>query len=485
MTDELQIRSVAGFMPDGEFAAVVVSARVITDRTGVEVTVPALLTTRGVISPLLDYCCEYSEGRSMDWLEKLCRACFLFLEFAAAHRDMSDRALLEAFAHRLHTGTFGVESALDPSWLCWRPVSRASARRTLSQLTSFFGKFEDLRNLLRPWQAPYDAAIEQAAYAHAREKAFLGHTWSMQSTRRGVGSFILSPLPKSLHVQDSEPPAFPEERFMDFLLTGWCVNGRYSYRDMLITLLLNGAGVRLSEVFHLYVTDVHMDSLASGSALVLFHHPLEGAAPEDWMGAIGVPMRGNRRTYLKERWGLEPRTMRRGAGHAGWKGAALSNQYGSKAFRAHWFVPQLGIIFMYVWERYLAELVYLQRAHPYAFVNVIRGRKGEIYKKAAFRQAHYEAVQRVGLVPSRVDGTTPHGHRHAYGRRLARAGVSGEDIQYYMHHCSFESHLVYTRPFQRQIIEALSEAAARLNGASESRQWDSFVDEVGYRMKRS
>lgn len=485
MTDEMQIRSVTGFIPDGEFAGVVVTAKVITDGTGVEVTVPTLLTNRGVISPLLDFCCDYSEGRSMDWLEKLCRACFLFLDFAAANRAMSDRALLEAFAHRLHTGTFSVENSLDPSWLCWRPVSRATARRILSQLTTFFGKFEELRKLLRPWQAPYDEAMAQAAFIHAREKAFLGHTWSMQSSRTGIGHFITSPLPKSLHVQDSEPPAFPEERFMDFLLTGWCVNGRYSYRDMLITLLLNGAGVRLSEVFHLYVTDIHLDSLASGSALVVFHHPLEGAAPEEWLGPTGVPMRGNRRTYLKERWGLEPRTMQRGAEHAGWKGAALTNQYGSKAFRAQWFVPQLGSVFMHVWERYLAELVYLQRSHPYAFVNVIRGQKGEIYKKATFRQAHFEAVQRVGLTPSRMLGTTPHGHRHAYGTRLARAGVPGEDIQYYMHHCSFESHLVYTRPFQRQVIDALSEAAVRLNGGSESSKWDSFVNEVEYRMKRS
>jgi hypothetical protein len=320
---------------------------------------------------------------------------------------------------------------------------------------------------------------------HAREKAFLGHTWSLRSPSLGVGGFVSSPLPKSLNVHDGEPPAFPEERFMDFLLKGWCVNGRYSFRDMLITLLLNGGGVRLSEALHLYVTDVLPHSVAEGSAQVLFHHPHEGAAPEDWVGPLGNLKSGNRRAYLKERWGLEPRTLRRGAAHAGWKGAKLTNVNGSSLFHLHWFVPQLGAIFMHIWNRYLVDLAYLPRRHPYAFVNTLRGEKGEVYKKAAFRDAHSSAVRRVGLTPSRLQGTTPHGHRHAYGRRLQRAGVSGDMIQRHMHHCRFESHLKYTQPYQIEIVEALGKAAERLAGSAESRKWDTCVGEVGYRMARS
>lgn len=475
-------QSFAGILPDDEFVAVVVTARVKADRTGVVVDVPAVLTSRGVVLPLLDFCCDNRESRSLDWLEKLCRACCQFLEFAAAHRGMSDREILDAFALRRYTGTFAVDTGFDPSWLCWRPVSREAAKRTLSQLETFFGSFDEVRRLIRPLTAAYDLALEQAAYSHARERAFLGHTWSVKSKR--TSSFFSASLPKTINPQDGEKPAFPEDRFMDLLLRGWNVNGRPSYRDMLITLLLNGGGVRLSEVFHLYVTDILPSRLEPGSTLVLFHHPTEGAAPEDWLDPRGGTTTGNRRAYLKERWGLEPRTLQRGASHAGWKGAAMSRDFGSKAFQVHWFMPQLGVIFQHIWNRYLADLVFLPRRHPYAFVNVRRGEPGDIYKASAFRTAHREAVRRIGLVPSRVQGTEPHGHRHAYGTRLHRAGVPGESIQRFLHHLSFESHLVYTHPFQLEVVETLGRAAANL-GTDEVRRWNQCVDEVEYRIRKS
>jgi Phage integrase family len=485
MFEEADALGLTGGMPSKAFTAVVVTARVKIDKTGATVEVPTLLTERGVVYPLLKFCCDRSQARSLDWLQKLCHACALFLEFAAANRGMADRELLNAFAIRLHTGTINVEAGIDPSGLCWRPVSRPTARRVLSQLTTFFGAFSELQAHLRPQKTPYDHAMERAAYAHARERAFLGHTWAVNPSRPDERFPTSVLLPRRDSVQDDQPPAFPEDRFMDFLLRGWCVNGRYSYRDMLITLLLNGGGVRNSEPFHLYVTDIHHDSIAPGSALVLFHHPVEGAAPEDWVDGLGNTKSGTRGVYLNERWGIGPRTRQLGANHAGWKGASLTRAHGSKFFRVHWFVPQLGAIFWNIWNRYLVELVSTPRAHPFAFINLARGEKGDVYKMSAFRQAHAEAVRRTGLTPSRVEGTTPHGHRHAYGGRLARAGVPGEDIQRYMHHCSFESHLVYTKPFQSEVASALERATKRLSDTGGLHHWDSCVDEVEYRMRRS
>jgi integrase len=90
-----------------------------------------------------------------------------------------------------------------------------------------------------------------------------------------------------------------------------------------------------------------------------------------------------------------------------------------------------------------------------------------------------------GLTPSRVEGTTPHGHRHAYGGRLARAGVSGADIQRYMHRCSSESHLVYAKPLQSEVASALKRAAKRLSDRGGLHHWDSCVDEFEYLMRRS
>jgi integrase len=476
-------KTLADFSLNEQVNWAVVTANVRIDHTGATLKLPALLTNRGVVAPLIDFCAFYSEGRSLDWMQKLCRACGLFLDFAAANRGMSDRAILESFAVRLFTGTFDSVTGIDPSELCWRPVGRPTARRVLSQLKTFFGKFDEMRQQMRAWQAPYDKAVEHAAFMHARDSAFLGHTWGNASSRASIGALVSTAMPRSPHVQDGEPPAFPEERFMEFLLKGWRIGGRYSHRDMLIVLLLNGAGVRLSELFHLYVSDIFPDPLRPDSAAVLFHHPLDGAAPEDWVDAMGAFRTGTRRAYLNERWGMEPRNRIRGAKHAGWKGAALTKEHGSLFFRAQWFVPQLGEIFMLIWNRYLAGLVYLERKHPYAFVNMLRGEKGAEFKKAAFNAAHAQAVRRIGMEPSRVDGTTPHGHRHAYGRRLARADVPGADIQRFMHHCSYESHLVYTRPYQKEVIQTLSAAAERQANTPSARKWESFVNEVQYQLR--
>lgn len=486
VVDELV--NIVDALPVGEVVAVVVHARVPVVGTGLHVDVPAVLTNRGIIQPLLDFCCDNKEKRSPDWLKKLCSACVLFIEFAAVNRSMSDLDLLKSFGNRLLTGTFDGSLGVDPSGLCWTPVSRPTARRTLSQLLTFFSEFEELRKKLQAPATPFDRVMDRAAYATAREHAFLGHTWPIDpvQTEGEPGGAVRTStyMPKPLSGRRGEPAGFPEDRFMDLLLKGWCVGGRYSFRDMLITLLLDAGGVRPSEPFHMYVTDVHEDGEDHDMPVVLMHHPLEGAAPEDWVNGFGELETGNRRTYLKMRWGIEPRTLQLGSKHAGWKGAALSKDYGTLAFRVYWFVPQMGRLFMKIWKRYLVDLVSIPRNHPFAFANMLRGHVGEEYKMSAFRQAHAAAVRRIGLTPSMSDGTHRHGHRHAYGRRLAAAGVPGDDIQHYMHHRSYGSHEVYTRAKEAEVLKSLDAAAARLSSTAEARKWDSFVDEVGYRLQR-
>ena len=68
---------------------------------------------------------------------------------------------------------------------------------------------------------------------------------------------------------------------------------------MLITLLLNGAGFRMSEPFHLYLWDVMEDPSHKGRALVLIQHPSWGAAPRDplWVNTAGKQRTGNRAEY--------------------------------------------------------------------------------------------------------------------------------------------------------------------------------------------
>jgi integrase len=108
------------------------------------------------------------------------------------------------------------------------------------------------------------------------------------------------------------------------------------------------------------------------------------------------------------------------------------------------------------------DLMNLERLHPFAFVNMRRGEVGTPYKIGQYEKAHAAAVKRIGMQVSKELGTTPHGHRHAYGRRLSNAGIEPVMIKRVMHHASIESQLVYTQPTLEEIHEMLKRAMSTL-----------------------
>jgi len=217
-------------------------------------------------------------------MSKVNRSVRLFLSYLLVNPNEKDSYLLfQNFAQRLYTGSFDRETGLDPSWLCWRPMSSSEAGKVIIHLTDFF----DWLNEKRPSSAKvnprfvgtaYDRMVDEAAYQFRRDRAFLGHAWGTQLIH-SRGHFLRSR--REPKVEKLEPPAFPDDRFIQLLDEGFVVAGRPSYRDILITLLGHGAGFRYSEPFHLYLTDVREDPISKGRALVEIHHPSDGEAPFD------------------------------------------------------------------------------------------------------------------------------------------------------------------------------------------------------------
>ena len=91
---------------------------------------------------------------------------------------------------------------------------------------------------------------------------------------------------------------------------------------------------------------------------------------------------------------------------------------------------------------------------------------GDVFTVPEFKKAHERAVRRIGLVPSRANGTRPHGHRHDYGQRLVDAGVSPRVVRKCMHHASLSSQLVYTQPDRDRMTKELDQAQARMAAGS-------------------
>jgi hypothetical protein len=88
---------------------------------------------------------------------------------------------------------------------------------------------------------------------------------------------------------------------------------------------------------------------------------------------------------------------------------------------------------------------------------------GSVYSIESYKQMHRRAVERIGLIASRLCGTVPHGHRHAYGRRLARAGVDPVLRKKALHHKGLASQAVYTAPNMTEVTRTLNAAAGKLD----------------------
>lgn len=442
---------------------VTVKARVYIDPTGVFTEIPALLTPAGILEPLLDYCLSRSHDRSLTWMKKVTRSVRMFLEYLQSNPAERDTyRLFQNFAQRLYTGTFNRETGMDPSGLCWLPRSVQDAGHIVTHLTDFFDWLAIIRpaaEKLNPRYAGgiYDRITDEAAYQYRRDRTFLGHTWAANATPDATGHLFRSQrLPM---VDKGDPPAFPDDRFMDLLMKGFKAGARHDYRNMLITLLLHGAGFRESEPFHLYVGDVFPDPTDNRRAMVLIHHPTHGNAPADWRDARGRPKKGNRAAYLAEKFGMVPRTKLLDSRGAGWKGGMHDAPYYKQAY---WFLPKYGEIFLQLWYCYLEEVARIDRHHPFAFINLRRAPIGEMYCLAQYNKAHMAACERIGLPVAKALGTTPHGHRHAYGRRLKNAGVDMLLIRRFMHHASPESQEIYTQATAKEAITALEAGAQRL-----------------------
>lgn len=443
---------------------VTVKARVYTDATGAFTEIPALLTPAGVLQPLVECCVKHSHDRSINWMRKLTRAVTMFLEYVYANpAERESYILFQNFAQRLYTGTFNRETGMDPSWLCWRRHETLDARHIITLLTEFFDWVADTRLVAakvnpRSAGSAYDRMMDEAAYQHRRNRAFLGHLWAANAPEAGHS---IRPA-RAPNVSPKEPPAFPDDRFNDLLLKGFKVGGHYNYRNMLITLLLHGAGFRESEPFHLYVGDVFPDPANDRRAMVLIHHPSHGGAPSDWRDEFGQPKKGSRNQYLAEKFALVPRTKMMDSRAAGWKGGMHDAAFYKQA---HWFLPEYGELFLQLWHLYLNEVARVERDHPFAFINLRHSPIGGMYCLAQYNKAHAAACERIGLTVAKSLGTTPHGHRHAYARRLTNAGVGEKFIQRFMHHASIESQKPYTGPTTSEMVTAMQEGSQRLRAS--------------------
>ncbi|WP_293931761.1 gamma-mobile-trio recombinase GmtY [Iodobacter sp.] len=432
------------------------------------------------LMPLIEYFLEYGRSRSPAWQREVARAVGLFIDYMQGNQEYfqakTDRPqVLACFAEALVGGTINLEGH-DSSGLFWEPRSLQRARILLNALTNFSDwlvNYYDTTSI-NPWR---NASVsEQMAYWRRFDKrrshALLAHTydreeaiaWSKQAR-------IVAIRRKELVSMPVQPKSFPDAQFPRLITQGFIIHGkarspvlheRLNIRDALITLLLHGGGLRESEPFHLYVSDVAVDPLNRQCALVRVYHPEQGKAPADFIDPVtGRYIDANRETYLRMKWQLEPRNLVAGRFHSGWKELMLTDSQTNFA-QVHWFPSVWGELFLTLFKIYITKLRSRHCKHPFLFVSHKDCVDGDPYTVDAYRQAHARAVGKIGLEVCKQNGTTPHGHRHCYGQLLVASGVSKDIVQRALHHRSIESQAPYTAPSIGTIASTLKQAEERL-----------------------
>lgn len=432
---------------------------VIGSATGNQPILPVIVTDQGVLDQLVHYM-YLNRRKSRSWQDGTTLAVQLLVDYMAANQGLFNkpRNLFIAFSNELHAGTIG--HGKDPSGLWWHPRNSKSANKLIGYITRFSDwlslRNQDAEFQLNPWREAtrHEQRLNWAAFVHRKDNAFLSHLFGKNedvNKSRVVRS-------QSLPCNDVSPPkTFPESK-IDLLLTKGFhrrvrdQRGLTDLRNVLITMLMHYGGLRISEALSLWSDDV---SIEGGEVIVRVNHPEYGLAPDN---------KSNRADYLQSKFGLVPRknlVKSIDPLFLGWKDPLITDVT-HMCFEVYFFPSDAGHEFVRLWRDYHL----IQRikpapgyGHPYAFTNQF----GQPYSYRMFRKAHERAIERIGLDYCKLLGTTPHGHRHAYGQRLAAANLPEIYIKNAMHHKSIESSKTYTQPTSNDFRRRMNDIETRLS----------------------
>ena len=424
----------------------------------------------------LAYTFDTGRARQPGWQRQAAQAIGLLIDFG--HKgNRGEGKTLERFAEALARGTIKQDGD-DPSGLYWEGRSTGQAKKLLSAVMAFAEWLCERRGVgsdgLRR-NATFAERLQQwKTVERRRTHSLIGYALDRRAAWRRAAWVPGVSIPgRRTAGTTPEVKAFPEERIGELLERGFerkgAKEGRPQHRnvhlrDILITMLLHGGGLRTSEPFHLYVTDVDVVGEEHDEARVRVFHPEQGEAPNAGSGRTQCV---DREEYLWRTWGRRPRTLTPGGQRAGWKDPWLSDTQ-RKYIEVHWFPSWWGRLFLRLTRTYVNEDRAPEGTHPYLFTSED---SGEPYTIGAYRQAHARAVKRIGLDGGHRQGASPHGHRHAYGRRLERAGVDKLTIQRVMHHKSIQSQEVYTGVEGAEIARILKAAEGRSSNGTRELEW--------------
>ncbi len=440
------------------------------------------------LETLLDYFEEHT-ARSHQWRLLRARGVGLMIDSSVSRLNLlSDRQradmgepieryLLKQFALDVAHGTITLhenDTKTDRSNLFWHARGKEADKllRAVSSYIEWLGEntgakrwtfaasVDDVR------QNPVTAFRMAAELAIRRKKSFLSYLGGEE--RAPSHRFAAT---TGTHDRSSNPIySFPTKYFSPMLFEAFRTDdGEVDHAAQLIAHILLAGGLRSSEPFHFFVSDVQF---MADEPVVFMHHPEFGKI-------LDRNRSTDRKGFLLKRYEMLPRTKQSGARRAGWK-SVLGDDVGTPIF---WLpIPGLLERITELLRNYILRIrpaIMRGRAphlkdHPFLFVNprdstgVGGGQIGDPYTISAFKGAWNRGVGRLArfyddpdLAVLKAKGTTPHGPRHLYGRFLRTLELQPDVIQQAMHHRSVFSQEVYTRLSSSELNHIIKKSAER------------------------
>lgn len=437
-------------------------------QTGIapHVYLPGIITESGILISHLRYLYEYSH-KSNSWKKASTYALKLLMKYAVKFEDLFDSPLylLKSFADTLCAGTIDLETLQDESGLFWRPKKSSYVAKIIFHITSYAefiarqnGFEENMTNPVRK-ASTYEERMNLYAFYHKNKNVFLSHLNSTEKAKINAEKIrhINIKRESSVYSIGGDIKRFPSDSIDSFIYEGLRLdNGQHDYKSMAMVMLMHYGGLRVSELFHLFINDIVVAPELDDGILVRVYDPVYGEPPDNFFST--------RLEYLNINFGLMPRNKMYGKLEAGWKNPLLTDK--RRFFEVYFSSSERAREFKSIWINYL-KLQYINpsigKAHPYLFVNSY----GNPETIANFRKLYVNGLEKIGLQSKKNLGTTFHGHRHSYGYRLAEMGLSQVEIQKCLHHRHPESCLVYLSPNDDDIRIKMKKTSLVNNGGYE------------------
>lgn len=422
--------------------------------SGLRFELPGLFTDQGIIVSHLRYLAWFNT-KSESWKERSVFSLKLLIEYIHALPNYDKvTELLKSFSVTLTTGTINYVDLNDVLDLYWKPRKIRDANNILFHITHYtdYLALQDgySSSRINPFRkaTSYEERLNWCAYYHKQQNVFLNHLTDIHKAKSQASQVRLIGRIQDSKIDNEKVIRFPEDQIERLIYLGFEKNGVSDFKAQAITMLLNYGGLRKSEVFHIYISDITQNPNRPDEALVRVYHPIFGASPDSHYKT--------RNEYLLAETNYKPRNQYRLSErlYSGWKNPLLTSR--DAYYEVVFSPPQKAREFLATWVNYLKfQRVESKNSdfHPFAFTNSLG--KPETLKN--FQRLHKSAVERIGLEYKKEMGTTEHGHRHAYGYRLRKYGLDQVEIQKAMHHKSPNSCLVYINPTNEDVRNKMRE----------------------------